>query len=380
MSRGWLGRVGAAAIIAVGFAAIAAVVSARPHVVWAAADEAYSVAGVAVDVTAADANQARDQALSEGQHIAWLRLMDRLVAPDQVQKFATLTDDRIALLVQSFEVASEKVAPDRYIATLTYHFNPDAVRAVLASAAVAYVEGARSPVLVLPVLEAGGGRLLFEEGNAWWSAWDAISALPGLVPIVMPLGDLEDLAIIDGARAVGFDGPAIARIAERYGASGAAIVVLTPDPSPPDGTKGFTVNLTILVGEQREVGSETFTAALATADGELYAAAARAVRARLDGSWKGENLVAGGAERQVRVEIPVAGLAEWVDVRRRLANLGAVRRVDVTTLGARLVSVTLTVVVDDTQLATALATQRLVLAPDADMLVLRLGETAATAP
>jgi hypothetical protein len=361
------------------FAAFVAALAAPAHRAGAA-DEAYSVAGVAVDATAADALQARASALAQGQRAAWRILLERLVAADQTGALAELGDERLGPLVRSFEVEQEKVAPDRYIATLTYHFDAEAVRTLLASAAVSFVEGSRTPLVVLPVLDSGTARLLFEEGNGWAVAWGAVAAEPGLVPVVVPFGDLEDVATIDGTRAAALDGPAIDALAARYQATGAAVTVAAPRPAGEDGSKSLEIALTVLQGDRRDSSTRSVSVPLEADDAELFVAGARAVRAAIDAAWKGPNLLVQGAARTVAVNVPVAGLADWVEVRRRLAGVGAIRRVDVTALGARLVSATLTVAGDDAQLARALATQRLTLARDADILVLRRSDSASSVP
>ena len=96
---------------------------------WAAAP--YVVSGVPVDVTAADAATARDQAIAEGQRKAFAMLMQQLVGADKAATIQTPSDSELSAMVQDFEVESERLSSVRYIGVMTYRFDAASVDAII---------------------------------------------------------------------------------------------------------------------------------------------------------------------------------------------------------------------------------------------------------
>jgi hypothetical protein len=115
----------------------------------AAAAEPYEVTGVAVDVTAADAATARDQALVEGQRKAFDQLIQQLVGPDKAGTVHQPSDGELSGMVQDLEVESEKVSSVRYIGVLTYRFAADPINVLIGKptegAVVGGVPGTANP-------------------------------------------------------------------------------------------------------------------------------------------------------------------------------------------------------------------------------------------
>lgn len=91
----------------------------------------YEVTGVPVDVTAADAATARDQAIIEGQRKAFTMLMERLVGTEQAASIPTPTDAQLSSMVQDFEVESERLSAVRYIGVMTFRFDSAAIDAAM---------------------------------------------------------------------------------------------------------------------------------------------------------------------------------------------------------------------------------------------------------
>jgi hypothetical protein len=100
--------------------------AAQPTTPMPAPTDPYTVADVNADVTADHAGHARDQALAQAERAAFVQLCGRLgVAPERASKFS---DDDIAILVQSFDLQSERLSSVRYIGVFTIHFKQAAVQ------------------------------------------------------------------------------------------------------------------------------------------------------------------------------------------------------------------------------------------------------------
>lgn len=99
-----------------------------------AAAAPYVVTGVPVDVTAADAVTARDQAILEGQRKAFAMLMEQQLGAEKAATIKTPSDDRLSAMVENFEVESERISGVRYVGVLTFRFDQASVDAATGKA------------------------------------------------------------------------------------------------------------------------------------------------------------------------------------------------------------------------------------------------------
>lgn len=99
-----------------------------------AQDETWTVRAIQVDVAGPDAVAARDRAISDAARQAWGQLLDRIAAPDRAAALRSLSGPEIEAMVQGIEIDDERVAPNRYRASLSVTFDPDRVRTRLAGA------------------------------------------------------------------------------------------------------------------------------------------------------------------------------------------------------------------------------------------------------
>lgn len=97
----------------------------------ASAATPYVVSGVPVDVTAADAATARDEAIAQGQRAAFTKLMEQLLGAEQAAAIPTPDDAALSAMVQDFEVESERLSAVRYIGVLTYRFDAASIDAAI---------------------------------------------------------------------------------------------------------------------------------------------------------------------------------------------------------------------------------------------------------
>ena len=134
-------------------------------------------------------------------------------------------EDSITAMVAGFAIDRELVSTTRYRASLTVDFDPAEVRRLLRENGVAYAETVSRPVLVVAVQRDPGGILLWEDGNRWRRAWEERPPHGGLVPILLPLGDVIDLGTVDAAQALASDVDALTALAALYGTSEVAVAV-----------------------------------------------------------------------------------------------------------------------------------------------------------
>jgi len=296
------------------------------------AADAFAVSGVKVDINAANANTARDQAIREAQGKAWNELYRRLVPGGGNPP--RLSENDIARLVQGFEIDEEKVSATRYVGSITVRFRPNAVRDAIGGAGSAqYVEPPAKPFVVLALTVTDGRTLLWEDRTPWRAAWEERPATSSLVPLVVPDGELTDAQAIGTEEAVAGNADALARIAQRYNAGGVVVARTDLPAGGPDAARGLTVDVTRYgLDGSRETQTVNVKADAADRPADVLARAVTAVGAQLDESWRRSNVMATGPEQTTLVRVPLAAVADWVETRKRLTGIGAVTRSDLVSM------------------------------------------------
>jgi hypothetical protein len=312
--------------------ALLAMAIAFPSVVEAATG-LFEVEGVKVDVTAKTAAAAREQALAEGETKAFRMLIDRLTLPADRGRLPELTRHEIASLVKDFSVAEEKVSSVRYIASLDYTFKADKIRRLLVDSGVPYAATRSKPILVLPVYQSAGALILWDEPNRWRDAWAARPEEAGLVPTIVPIGDLTDIAAISAEQAVQGDPTRLAAMARRYGTGDTLVVHAVQENQAPAEPPGLKVT----VGRYRPEGRvQAFVRTFRAQQGEtvdaVFDRAVDAIIGQMENDWKQENLLQFDRPSVAAVTVRIAELGDWLTVRRRLENVAVLQRVDLVLL------------------------------------------------
>ena len=131
---------------------------------------------VPVDVTAKSAATAKKEALTNGEVLAFSRLLERLTLLDELDRLPRLGSTGIATFVKDISVADEKTSGVRYLAKLTVRFKRREVRKLLMDLGISFAETRSKPALVLPVYQAAGALMLFDDPNPWREAWSGLSS------------------------------------------------------------------------------------------------------------------------------------------------------------------------------------------------------------
>lgn len=311
------------------FAVLFAVVSADAV---ADAPRLFEVSNVNVDVTADSASSARAQALIIGQSKAFKVLLERLTLQAYHNRLPNLSTAQVTELVQDFTVAEEKTSSVRYIAKLNYHFHAEGVRALLDEYGLPFAETASKPVLMLPVYQAAGALSLWDEPNPWRAAWVNYSQNgpgTGLVPMVLPVGDLNDVRSIGAEQAIEGDTVRLEEIARRYDAGDVVVAhgVLRMDSF--NGLPELEVYMTRFGSAlQEHTVVKSFTSEPGDDISKLLYRAAEQLTAQVEDNWKQDNLIQTGSAQLLPISVPVRDLSDWVKVRDRLNGVAIIRRAD----------------------------------------------------
>jgi len=324
-----------------------------------AGDDPYTTT-VTFDATADNVVHARDKARLDGQRKALAQIADNLAGGPGKGKLPNLTDSQITDMVVSFEVANERMTTVRYTADYTYHFRPADVQKVLAKAGVAApaapgvpgapVAGGGKPALVLPVYQVGAQIVLWDDPNPWRDAWTARS---GGDHLILPLGDVTDLAAIDADKARAGDSDALAAIGKKYGTDDVLVALAALR-----GPAGTPAGLDIAVKRYR-AGQPVDTHGLSldanpgekTAD--FFRRAAQATANAIESNWQG---IAAQPVQQgsLTVAVTITGLDDWLKIRDRISGLPAIRNIELRSLSRQEATIELGYIGDTDQLTAAL--------------------------
>ena len=182
----------------------------------------FEVGGVAVDVSAKTAEQARSFGWRLAQRRAWKMLWARVnhSAPEAAPG---LSDGQLDGLVAGIEVEDEEIGPTRYIAKLGVLFDRSRTGPFLGGGE----GGIRSaPMLVIPVMWSGGVAQSFERRTEWQRAWARFRTGGSPIDYVRPVGTGIDPLILNVAQAGRPGRGAWRRLLDRYGASDIVVPVV----------------------------------------------------------------------------------------------------------------------------------------------------------
>lgn len=292
----------------------------------------YTVSNVEVDVTAKDASTAKLKAISEAQVKAFKILAERLGGPDAVTAAAYLSDAEIGRMMSSLSIQSEKTGPGRYIGKLSVAFLPDKVRAAFEALGIAYSEDRAPRIVVLPVWNGPEGASVWED-NPWRKAWLSLNSDNDLVPVIVPLGDLEDSQTISAEEALRGNEVKLQSLKLRYEAE--AVLVALAEPA------GETAVHAVMSGES-PLGLITFDKVYDGAEGGWARAseiAAQRFVSLMNEKWKTASAT-GAVEQEplptqtVDVAVPFSSIGQWNGIRARLLSVAGVSGIDVTTIGS----------------------------------------------
>jgi hypothetical protein len=320
-----------------------------------AADTLFTVSGIKVDATAASATEARDNAIAQGRPIAWTKLFRRLARDKDWPRQPQLDDQTLLHMIRGIEIANEKRSSTRYLAEITYDFNPADVRRILQQAGVAYTETAAKRVLVIPVV--AGAAKPYDLAGAWTKAWAATDLADSVLPMVLPSGGGGDMDVLARSDLAQLGWATFAPLATHYDASEVLIAQAVP-------TQG-AVTVTLV----RVTPTGSTSAALAAQPN--FATAAQAAATSVREAWKGRAAINYGQRSKLTVLVSFSSGSQWAAMRTSLAIVPTVADVSVVALSLNKAQIELSYVGQLQQLQDTLAQQGFILSPGPGMYSLR---------
>ncbi|AHC73896.1 hypothetical protein P856_689 [Candidatus Endolissoclinum faulkneri L5] len=297
------------------------------YINWASAEEIYTVRDIPVEAFADNPSAAKAKAIANGRHIAFERMINRLVPLNSAKALEEQSDQTLDNLIIGFEVANENSTSMRYIANISFTFDPVLLRNFLVHNNLSFAETSSAPVLIIPVLDNDNGPVLWEESNVFRKAWAKALLDVGLVPIIIPRSSISDINDLSTDDAMGGNLEALTNFARTYGARDTIIVVAKPSNN--------SIDLFI-----RRIGlfgsSNTMKKNILVDDSEYnYDALVQYAIGMIQESWKSENLIQGKLESQITAIVPIDSMRHWVAIRKVLDNIIVLLKYDVVQLSKK---------------------------------------------
>jgi hypothetical protein len=329
------------------------------------ADEAhadpYEVSGIAVDVEAENAVMARELAIEQAQQEGLRELLERLTVPSYYGQLPSPGQQSMSRLVSGFEVEQESLSATRYVGELSVVYDAAAVQDMMQGSGVPIAIDLPPSLLIVPAVDIAGGLAVFTGPDGWRNAWAEEAGRNTLLDIRLPLGDLDDLRTLSGEALNRQPETALADAAARYGTEAAMLVVANPDD--PEVPSQVTVAMGRAHGWSTPVDSDTV--APGGAPEVVWAAAVRRFMNGIESQWKADNVVLTGRLARLGVDVELGSLDIWADIRRRLAEVAAIRQVEIETFAQQDATLVLNYIGSLDQLQRSLATRGLDLADGA---------------
>jgi hypothetical protein len=333
--------------------ALLALSAGPPRALAQGAADVFQVSGIEVDASAADAVTARQQAVLEGQREGLDRLLRRLVPSEEFARLPEARDLDIDRYVQNFEIGNEELSATRYLAQLTVRYEPDAVRELLQTSSLSFAQARSVPLVVLPLYEGPDGARLWPDDNPWWQAWSDNLDPERLLRMVLPLGDLADMASLTVDQVQGRDRAALLSFAGRYGSEDTLIV--TARPLPAEDAVGMQLAMERIGLVEQTNPPETIRGRPGQTQEELFGEAVQGLQSSLDERWKSANLLRFDQAGLMVVDIPITALADWVGINRGLESLPEVSQVEIASFARDNVRAQIRYIGDQFRLEQALA-------------------------
>ncbi len=301
---------------------------------------AYRVDDIQVDITAESAAVARDQAIMTAQREAFSVLLARLGTED---RDPSTTDEVISSLVQAFEINKEHARGARYTGGITIQFRPTSVRELFGFWGSDFVDARAQPVVVLPIWLKKGRAILWEENTPWRTAWEEVAKQAGLVPLLVPGGNLDDIAKISTQEALEGKRAALQQIMAKYNAGGVCIIAVdyTQDRAQRNEAQLFMARY----GQDGAVEGSAIKwiqklNPAETAEDAMQEAARRVI-GRIEKDWRTKQKLPSGRPVFLPVDVMVPTLADWSRIRKQMREIPLVTNAHVVTMRRGLVHIEL---------------------------------------
>lgn len=297
------------------------------------ADAIFKVDKVAVEAVAQDAVSAKKEAIADGERKAFKLLLRRLVPANMYANLAAVDMTDVGSKLDGLTVHDEKNSRTKYIAKINFSFSPDAVRDVMRTHNLPYLDEQAPPMVVVP-LSLNGQAAADQAQSPWRKAWETLDLIHAVTPMALGPVDPSITPAVMQALAAN-NAQTFANAKEMYGTP---VLLFAIASTSSDGSK-----LTVTISGADNVGPLTLKRTypvVGDVDTAMQKAASIAV-STFEGRWKqakgvgAAGMVSAAPLQRLLVTVEFGGFREWQQIRKRLGKVPGVAALEVSSLSAR---------------------------------------------
>ena len=285
----------------------------------------YTVSDIAVDERAADELAAKSRGIEQAQQAALQQLLEKITLRDDFDRLPDIDATFVQRTIRDYAITEEKFGGGRYVAKLSVRFKRRAVRELLRARKVPIAETVSRSVLVLPVYRVAGSILLWDEPNPWFNAWANRPSPTGLLPLIVPIGDYSDIAVISANQALNGIEEHLAAIAKKYDTIGTLVTVAELVVDPRSGSP--TIEISMSRFGKADAGRtfvRSFSGSAEQGVNKLLADAVEALIIRAEEDWKRDNLQRAAGQQHLSIVVPLTSLSSWLAIRERMMRVSPI--------------------------------------------------------
>jgi hypothetical protein len=274
----------------------------------------FTVSNVHVDATGSSSSEALNAAIVQGRSRAFQILYRRLTRQADWGRQPALDSAALLRLGRGYSIANERRSTTRYVADVTYVFNPDAVARTLRAAQIAFSQAQARRILLIPMSPG-------VSHGPWASALGGSQS--SQVPFtLLPPEDDATLANLNFDSAGWNDVSAVAA-KNRVTEVGLAQALYANGK--------MTVNIRRL-GANEQATKTSVDVPMAGTVGTTYPMAAQAAVRAIEDLWKTRTAIDFSQRGRLSVDVRIASLAQWGDIQTSLAGVSNVTGTTVTAM------------------------------------------------
>jgi hypothetical protein len=280
--------------------------------------------------------------------------LKRIVPVTDYKQLSRLKDINAAELISGVSVRSERNSSTQYIANLDFTYQAEAVRGLLQSHGIPFVDVQAPAITLVPVNRDGAGTPAKAGSDAWTSSWKSLDLEHTLTP--MKLEKFKDVIHNDTVNMLSAgDGSAQRILAGEYKTEMVVLAIYEPDPAAKKlhvTLAGYDASGPISLKRSYRVSDGDYTYA-----GDVAALVSLGI---LEGRWKAIRAPAGAATAAayapesaeasgppvwsagaspaagevVQVVAEFGSLAQWNEMRTQLLETPGVENLEIATVSS----------------------------------------------
>jgi hypothetical protein len=275
----------------------------------------YTVSTVHVDASGASSTEALNAAIAQGRARAFQTVYRRLTRQADWPKQPALDTPGLLRISRGYNIANERRSTTRYVADVTYMFNPEGVARLLRASQIAFSQAQARRILVIP-MSPGVGH------GPWSQALMAPAFHDSQVPFTVS-GAEDDAALAGLNMDSGWND--VSTVAAKNHVSEVALVQALYANGK------MTVNIRRL-GAGEQPSKTSIDVPLLQTVGTTYPAAAQAAVRTIEDMWKTRSVIDFSQRGKLTADVRIANLAQWGEIQSALGQVSNVTGVSVTAM------------------------------------------------